>query len=169
MIIPFTQKDLKQVLMDPASSEIKDPYMTINYGSDGENLTVITPGKNGSEFNKTIGFVHRYNGILIYKCIYGKGVIVIQKNDLTGEAKEVLVKGLRPGIEVEVPAGYMHTIYNTGRTILVMVDNGFKESTYKDSTPVIAKKGLAYYVIDKKGEVAFEKNSNYSFHPQITT
>lgn len=169
MILPVSQKDLKAVLMDPKASEIKEPYLLINYGADGENLTVITPGKNGNEFNKTIGFAHKYNGMLIYRCIYGKGVLIMQKNDLLGEVKEVVVKGLRSGIEVEVPAGYIHTVYNTGRTILVMVDNGPKEDKFKDPEPILARQGLAYYIVDKKGEIAFEKNPNYPFHPTITS
>jgi oxalate decarboxylase/phosphoglucose isomerase-like protein (cupin superfamily) len=169
MILPITQKELKEVLMDPQSAEIKEPYMLINQGMDGENITIITPGRNGPEFNKTIGFAHKFAGTLIYRCIYGKGVFMMQKNDGLGEVKEVIVRGLRPGVEVEIPAGYVHTIYNTGRTILVMVDNGPKDLKFQDPTAVLSKKGLAYYVVDKKGEVAFEKNSNYSYHPTITS
>src|SRR3989344_6574174 len=166
MILPISQLQLRDVLMDPKSSEIKEPYLMINYGADGENITVVTPGRNGSEFNKTIGFTHKFNGMLIYKCIYGKGVLMMQKNNETGEVKEVTVRGLRPGVEVEVPAGYVHTIYNTGRTILVTVDNGPKDEKFKDNSFILSKRGLAYYVIDKKGEIAFEKNPNYPFHPQ---
>ncbi len=169
MIYPVTQKELKSVLMDPESSEVKEPYLLINSGPDSENITIIEPGRNGIEFNKTIGFSHKFNGMLIYRCIYGKGVMVIQKSDEVGEAKEVQVRGLRSGVEMEIPAGYSHTISNTGRTILVMVDNGPKDQKWKDDTQIQTKRGLAYYVIDKKGEIAFEKNPTYSFHPQITS
>lgn len=169
MILPISQTELKSVLMDPKSAQIKEPYLLINQGTDSENITIITPGKNGVEFNKTIGFTHKFNGMLIYKCIYGKGVLMMQKSDGLGEPKEVIVRGLRPGTEVEIPAGYTHMIANTGRTILVMVDNGLKDEKWKDRSLLIDKKGLAYYVIDKKGEIAFEKNPNYAYHPNITS
>ena len=181
----ITATDLRQiqgVLMNPDLSEIKAnltkqltfpqsnlAYFTFVSQDTDENVTFLMPGKNGVEFNKTYGFFHIFPGVLIYRCIYGHGVVLIQKNDSEGEAKEIRVVAVRPGVEIEIPSGYGHSIINTGRTFLVLVDNGPKDERYRDADPLKTKHGLVYYVIDKKGEVSFEKNLNYSYHPQITT
>lgn len=168
MITTFTKADVKDVLMDGKSGGVKEPYFVIRSEND-QNLTVINPGVNGMEFNKTHGFVNKLVGPIIYRCIYGHGVIIIQKNDLDGSAKEVRVLGLRPGVEVEIPAGYAHTIVNTGKNFLITVDNGPKPGINQDLDTLRQRQGLAYYVIDKKGEISFDKNPNYPYHPQIMT
>lgn len=169
MITAATSKDLKEVLMDSKSDTIKEPYFYIETPENETNITIVVSGKNGNEFNKTIGYFHKFPGVLIYRCIYGHGILVIQKNDASGEPKEFKVIGLRAGVEAEVPSSYGHNLVNTGKNYLVTVDNAPRENKYKDFDQVILKHGLAYYVIDKKGDVGFESNSNYNFHPQITT
>lgn len=168
MVTAVSTRELKDVLLDPGLSSTKQSYFTIASPDSEENLTVLSTGKIGNEFNKTLGFINRYPGALIYRCLYGQGVIVVQKNDLGGNAKEVRVVGLRPGVEVEVPSGYAHTIINTGRTFLAVVDNLPKDKKYTDWDTIKQRRGLSYYVIDKKGDIGFEKNPNYEFHPQIT-
>ncbi len=168
MITTITSAEIKDVLMEPKEKVLKEPYSIIHSPQTQENLTVLLSGKNGSEFNKTIGFIPKYPAALIYKCLYGQGVIIIQRNDELGEAKEVRIAGLRPGVEIEVPSGYAHAFANIGKNFLIMVDNAPKEDKYKDSEEIEAHHGLAYYIIDKKGEIAFEKNDNYPFHPQIS-
>lgn len=167
-ITTFTDKDLKGVSLDPKTVSVKEPYFVIHSPSREENVTVISPGKNGLEFNKTLGFINKYPGPIIYRCLYGIGVIVIQRADEFDQAKEVRVASLRPGVEVEVPYGYSHTIANIGKGFLVMLDNATEKDKYKDYDAVSAKHGLVYYIIDKKGDVGFERNPLYSFHPQIT-
>lgn len=168
MVTATTYKELKDVLLDPKAINGNDSYFTIDSKDSAENITVIYPGRNGLEFNKTLGFINRYPGPIVYRCIYGMGVILIQRSDETGFAKEVKILALRPGTEVEVPSGYGHTLVNTGRTLLALVDNVPKDKKYVDSLMILQKHGLAYYLIDKKGDIGFEKNPAYSFHPQIT-
>lgn len=167
MVTAFTNKDLKEVLLDPKSGLLKQPYFTINSEATEENITLLNSGRNGLEFNKTVGFIYKYPGVLIYRCIYGRGLILVQKNDELGEAKEIKVSSIRPGVEVEVPSGYANAIINTGRTFLAVIDNSPKEDKYKDFETIRVKHGLVYYVVDKKSDIAFEKNPNYLFHPQI--
>lgn len=183
MINTVNLRQIQSVLMEPnlekhsgqkvkslTNGELHDfAYFTFSSPNTEENLTFILAGKNGLEFNKTMGFAYRFPGVLIYKCIYGQGILAIQKNDELGEAKEFRVVGLRPGVEVEIPSGYCHTLINTGKGFLVTIDNGAKEDKYRDSDGIQDKHGLSYYVIDKKGEIGFEKNLNYTFHPQITS
>lgn len=168
MIDTRTRQELKDVLMDPKSPGVKEPYFVIR-GEEGQNITVVSPGKNGSEYNKTYGHFHNYQGVEIYRVAYGQGVLVMQRNGEDGDAKEVRVTTLRPGMSVEVPAGYGHTLVNIGKTYLVVIDDAPNTPRVHNFELVKDKHGMAYYVVDKKGEVGFEPNPNYHLHPQIAT
>lgn len=168
MIDTRTRQELKDVLMDPKTPGVKEPYFVIR-GEAGQNITVLTPGKNGNEFNKTYGHFHNYQGVEIYNVVYGQGVLVLQRNDEEGEAKEFKIISLRGGMNVEIPAGYGHCLINVGKTYLVTVDNAPAGAKMHNFEPVTQKHGFAYYVVDKKGEVGFESNHNYRRHPQVST
>jgi oxalate decarboxylase/phosphoglucose isomerase-like protein (cupin superfamily) len=168
MVKTITGKELQAVLMDPKSLSVKEPYFVVK-GENGENITIISSGKNGLEFNKTYGYFHDFAGVIIYHCLYGQGILLMQRNDNQGEVKEVRVVGLRPGSVVEVPAGYGHTIANIGKNFLIVADNAPQSEKPQANEFIKVKKGLAYYIVDKKGNVSFEENKNYSFHPQIST
>lgn len=166
MVIEKTDKDLKPVLMKGAKAEVKTPYYLIE--DNGQVLFVITPGRNGAEFNKTVGYFSNFPGMQTYQCLYGQGIFVMQRNDETEEAKEFKVVALNPGRQVLVPAGWGMCIVNTGVSFLVVLRNSLLEEEYIDSKPILEKQGLAYYVVEKKGEISFEQNPNYSLHPQIS-
>lgn len=167
MIEPRTRKDLLDVLMEPKEKGVKEPYSVIR--GDNQNITVLNPGKNGVEFNKTYGHFHNYLGIEIYNCLYGQGVLIMQRNDEMGEAKEFKVVTLHPGKQVEIPSGFGHCLVNIGRSYLVVLDNAPNTSKSHNFEPVKEKRGFAYYIVEKKGEIAFELNPNYRVHPQIST
>jgi len=168
MIDTRTRQELKDVLMDSKNPGIKDPYFVIR-GEAGQNITILTPGKNGNEFNKTYGHFHNYQGIEVYSVAYGQGVLVLQRNNEEGEAKEFRVITLKSGMSVEVPAGYGHCLVNVGKTYLVTIDNAPTGAKVHNFDPVKERHGFAYYIVDKKGEIGFESNSNYKIHPQIST
>lgn len=168
MIQTRTRQELKDVLADPKAPGVKEPYFVIR-GEAGQNITVLTPGLNGHEFNKTYGHFHKYQGVEIYHVAYGQGVLVMQRNDENGEAKEFRVVSLRPGMTVEIPSGYGHSLVNVGKTYLVTIDNAPNQKGAHDFEIVKEKQGFAYYVIDKKGEIGFDANPNYKLHPQINT
>lgn len=167
MVTAKTKNDLKPVLMEGAKSEIKEPYYLIE--DNGQQIFVVVPGKNGSEFNKTVGYFSTYPGMQTYQCLYGQGVFIIQRNDETGEAKEFKVISLNPGRQILVPAGWGIAIVNSGNSLLVVLRNSFLDDKYKDSKPILEKHGLAYYVVEKKGEISFDQNPNYRVYPQIST
>ena len=167
MVITKTKEDLKPVLMEGVRTAIKDPYYLI---SDEQQLIfVVVPGKNGSEFNKTVGYFSNFQGMQTYQCLYGRGVIVLQRNDEMGEAKEFKILTLNPGRQILVPAGWGICLVNTDTNLLVVLRVSFLDEKYKDPKPILEKRGFAYYVVEKKGEISFEQNSNYQLHPQITT
>ena len=167
MIQTRIRQELKEVLLDPKTPGVKEPYFVIR-GEGGQNITVLTPGLNGREFNKTYGHFHKWQGVEVYHTVYGQGVLVMQRNDENGEAKEFRVVSLRPGMSVEIPSGYGHSMVNVGKTYLVVIDNS-PEGAKDDFESVKSKHGFAYYVVDKKGEIGFEPNPNYRMHPQIST
>lgn len=166
MVVTKNQKNLKPILMEPESLGIKNPYYIIK--EESQMILVVTQGKNGVEFNKTNCFLSNSKGVDIYQCLYGQGVLVMQRNDEVGEAKEFKVVTLSQGRQVEVPAGLVICISNVGRNFLVM-QCPLIENEELGSKTIIERHGLAYYVVEKKGEIAFEQNPSYIIHPQIST
>lgn len=148
-------------------SKVKQPYSMI-IDSD-QVIFVVNQGMNGTEFNKTEGYFSSYPGVQVYQCLYGQGVLVMQRNDEGGEAKEFKIVTLSTGRQIGVPADFAICLVNVGKTFLVVVGNVDIKSKYIDSKAILEKKGLAYYIVEKKGEVGFEQNPNYKLHPQITT
>lgn len=168
MIITKTYKDIKPVLMQVSKIKVKEPYYLIK--ADDQVIFVVSPGQNGVEYNKTEGFFSNYEGVQTYQCLYGQGVMLMQRNDEKGEAKEFKVVTLTLGKQVVIPAWWAMCLVNIGKSFLVVLGSNV-DVTGKDldSKPIIEKGGLAYYVLEKKGEIAFEQNPNYRVHPQITT
>lgn len=167
MVIAKDDKDLKPVLMKGAKAGLKYPYYLIK--DQQQLIFVVSPGRNGDEFNKTAGYFSNFPGMQTYQCLYGQGVFIMQRNDEFEEAKEFKVLSLNPGRQILVPAGWGMCIVNTGNSYLVVLRNSHLFEKYQDSNPIIKKRGFAYYIVEKKGEIAFEQNPNYSVHPQIST
>lgn len=153
--------------MRGAKGIIKIPYYII---SDNEQVIfILSSGKNGFEFNKTVGYFSDFPSMQTYQCLYGQGIILMQRNDQDMEAKEFKVVTLNPGKQVLVPAGWGMNLVNTGSNLLVVLRNSFLDPALENAKPTLEKQGFAYYIVEKKGEISFEPNPNYSVHPQITT
>ncbi len=166
MVVQISRKQLQPFLMEPKAVGIKDPYYLIL--GEEQTISVISSGKNGSEYNKTIGFFNKLQGAVTLTCLYGQGVVIIQRNDELGEAKEFKVSTISPGKQVEIPSGWGHSIINIGKKFLMVINNSIPQKL-QSQEPLVQKRGLAYYIVEKKGEVGFEGNSNYRVRPQITT
>lgn len=167
MIITKTKNALKPVLLERGREGTKIAYYLI---VDKEQvLFVVLPGLSGREFNKTLGYLSEYAGMQTYSCLYGSGILLMQRSDELGEAKEFKVLILSPLKQVNVPAGWSICLVNTGNKLLVVLRNSALDEKRFISKPIMEKQGFNYYVVDKKGEISFEPNSNYSVHPQITT
>lgn len=166
MVVQIEASDLKPVLIKGAKSGVKYPYYLIE--EQEQVIFVVTPGRNGLEFNKTVGYFSTYPGMQTYQCLYGSGILLMQRNGLGG-VKEFKVVILNPGRQVLVPAGWGMCLVNTGNNFLIVLRNSMLDEKYQDSKPILEKGGMAYFVVEKKGEISFEENPNYSFHPQITT
>jgi len=153
--------------MHPKAQGVKEPYYLIKM--DGQVIFVISAGQNGSEYNKTEGFFSNYEGVQTYQCLYGQGLMLMQRNDEAGEAKEFKVVTLKLGKQIVVPAGWAMCLVNVGKPFLVVVGNIDIDSKDLDAKPILNKQGLAYFVVEKKGEIGFEQNPKYAIPPQITT
>ena len=167
MVITKTYQDLKQVLMDTGSPKVKEPYYIIDAGQ--QSIFIVSPGLNSTEYNKTEGFLSNFNGIHTFVCLYGQGVVLMQRNDEMGGAKEFKLVTLNSGKQVLIPAGWAMCLVNIGKNLLVILGNIDINAKYLDSKQIFDKRGLVYFVVEKKGEVSFEQNPNYSVHPQIAT
>lgn len=167
MVITKTHKDIKDVLMTPFGSGVKEPYFEICGGNE-DKITVVSSGKNGDEYNKTYGYLQSYVGIEVVHCLYGQGALVLQRSGDDGHVKEFKIVSLRPGIVVEVPSGSSVVLVNTGKSYLAVLDNSGRLGSFHQTQSIKEKRGLAYYIVEKKGEIAVEKNPNYSYHPEIT-
>ncbi len=169
VITTITREELKPFLSDPrALGTLREPYFTIK-GEDAGEITILSPGKNGTEFNKTIGYFHKVAGVITYHITFGQGVILMQRNDPDDEAKEVRVLSIRAGSVIDVPAGFGHCLVNVGKTFLVAIATGVPNNKLLSTEGLKVKKGFAYYLVDKKGDVGFDANPNYRIHPQIST
>ena len=167
MVITKKYQDIRPVLMEASKNHIREPYYVIK--SNNQIIYVVSSGLNGLEFNKTEGFFSNYPGILIYQCLFGQGILLTQRNDETGEAKEFKLTTLSPGKQIGLPSGWAFCLVNIGKNLLVVLGNKDLGAKEMDSKPIFDKVGLAYYVVEKRGEIAFEANPNYLVQPQITT
>lgn len=167
MITAKTIKDLKPVLMDRLSDVVKNPYYMID--DAGQEITVVSSGLNGVEFNKTAGFFCTFPGMQTYVSLYGSGLMLMQRNDEMGEAKEFKIVTLSPLRQMSVPAGWGMCLINTGSTYLVVLRTSRLDENYIEDKSVLEKGGFAYFVVEKKGEISFEQNPSYKVHPQIAT
>lgn len=165
VIITKTRQDIKDVLMEPKAPGINDAYFILPV--DNQKITIVASGNNGKEFNKTYGYFHKTQTAEVFHCLYGQGLLIMQRNDDNGEAKEFKVASLNQGRQMSVPAGFGHTLINIGKTFLVVLDNAPLPGE-SDYNSLKTKQGFAYYIVLKKGEIAFEPNLNYLVHPQIT-
>lgn len=167
MIKTTNYQDLKPVLMEPGEKKVKVPAYLIE-GED-QVIFVVSSGCNGAEFNKTIGYINNLPTMQTYFALYGSGILLMQRNDETGGAKEFKMVRLSPLKQAVVPAGWAMCLVNTGNNFLVVLRNSLLDKKCIDTKPIIEKGGFAYYVVEKKGEIVFEQNPRYSNHPQITT
>lgn len=167
MVITKTYQDIKPVLMQPGTNKIKEPYYIID--ADEQSVFVVSPGQNGTEYNKTEGFLSTVNTVHTFQCLYGQGAILMQRQDENGQAKEFKVLTLNPGRQVLLPAGWAMCLVNVGKNLLVVLGNIDINSKQITSKPIIENGGMSYFVVEKKGEISLEQNPKYRVHPQIST
>lgn len=98
----------------------------VNYIKE-QVIFVVSPGQNGIEFNKTSGYFSNFPGMQVYLSLHGSGILLMQRNDELGEAKEFKMVILSPFKQVTVPAGWAMCLVNTGSNFLAVLRNSVLE------------------------------------------
>ncbi|HHW18748.1 MAG TPA: glucose-6-phosphate isomerase [Firmicutes bacterium] len=149
----------------------KDQNAMINSGLRFD-LTVIYPGKIGSEYVKTFGHYHplapgqAFTYPEVYQVIHGKAHFLMQKGgDITGEVEDFVVADFEEGDILLIPPFYGHATVNPGNDFLVIANWIAREfaSVYE---PIRVRKGMAYYDVEYKDKSIFMPNDSYSNHPK---
>jgi glucose-6-phosphate isomerase, archaeal len=182
-----TFEQMKEVLMDPSAQppaqELYYMYRNVHFTEDEPKLaavgvtydiTVIPPGKIGSEFNKTMGHYHAVKpGTKIaypeaYEVLHGRALFLLQKMDpLFQDVITVIAMEANAGDKVVYPPNYGHIIVNLGDDVLV-TSNWVGDSFERMYSQVSDRQGMAYYVVDggEKG-YHFEPNKKYDKLPEV--
>lgn len=133
------------------------------------DITVIFPGKIGAEYIKTMGHYHpwvpgtNWTYPEIYQVLHGKAHFLMQKGgEVSGEVQDFVIADFEQGDLLLIPPFYGHVTVNPGSGLLVMANWVCKNfnSVYD---PIIARKGMAYYNVEYKGQSIFIPNDAYAW------
>lgn len=169
--------ELKEVLQNTQSEGPPIAYWVFSDITEEkwENMTVTTPGKYGEEYPKTYGHYHTASDAdEIYRLVSGKGVFMLQRKHYNEKGtfipniveEVLLIKAEKPGEEIVVPKEYGHSWSNIGEEPLVTFDNWRFKHKPTDYEPIKNQQGLAFYLIEKNGEVQAVPNPKYKEHPK---
>jgi glucose-6-phosphate isomerase, archaeal len=152
--------DLKEYLKDPSSKGPEDVYYMFR---GNPCITVLMPGFIGEEYTKTAGHYHKNDVPEKYEVLFGEGIFILQKREITDIQEDVRVIRVIRGDVIEIPSGWGHTQSNTGTTPLITFDTAPEnaETAVNEYEPIKSKSGFFYYVVEEKGEPKLIKNPAY--------
>lgn len=149
----------------------QDAIAMINSGLRYD-ITVIYPGKIGSEYVKTVGHYHplvpgtSYTYPEIYQVLYGRAHFLMQKGgNISGEVEDFVVADFEPGDILLIPPHYAHVTVNPGNEPLIIA-NWIARDFASVYEPIKARRGMAYYDVEYKGSSIFMPNDAYSQYPK---
>jgi len=137
------------------------------------NKTVIAFGLLGKEFPKTFGHYHGVEVDEKYYVAQGQGVLQLQKKHVENNVwvpeivDEVLLIKAQPGDEVIIKPEWGHSWSNVGDSELVLLDNWSSPHSQSDYENIEKLHGLAYYLVEEKGEIKTVPNPNYKNLPEL--
>ncbi len=165
---------MKPVLKDPDATGQDPVYWVFSECSQEgwANVTVIAPGNYGGEYPKTFGHYHGSEIDETYHLVEGEGVLVMQKKHFDESGKwipevvdEVVLIKAKPGDEILITPEWGHSWSNVGSAPLISFDDWRAGHSPTDYSEIEKLQGLAYYLIDKDGEVTPVANSKYQNLP----
>lgn len=137
------------------------------------DITVVIPGLLNGEYKKTSGHYHGWNAdhthsfAEIYEVLSGTALFMLQKasrfeEDPAGaEVEDVIAVRVEAGQTLLVPPDYGHASINIGEGALVFSNIAYlQHDILYDS--VKAHRGMAYYAVERDGELTFERNPRYT-------
>ena len=174
--------EMKDVTMNESVGGPAVHYYMIRGGEDKSNITVWEPGKVGTEYIKSYGHYHVLDFDERYEILAGEGIAVLQTRSLDNNGKPIddsissfrAIK-VKAGDTVNIPRRAGHLMINTGTSWLVTRDNSpviFGEAdpvshpSHADYEPFKKMRGAGYYVIEKDGSPALERNPRYTSVPE---
>ena len=165
---------MKPVLLNPEAPAPENFYYMLRGGKDVGNITILESAMAGEEYVKTLGHYHAYDFIETYRVLDGEALMLLQKrkvdtegNAIVNEIEEFKIVRLKSGDEIALPLGYGHSLVNIGSTFLITRDDSPSdpEATAKrphaDYKPISQMHGMAFYVVNRGGEMQLVKNPNY--------
>lgn len=158
--------DMREVLLEPDATAPESFYYMLRGGPVKGNVTVWEPGRAGREYIKTFGHYHTWDFPETYRILAGEGVAILQRRGSDdGVLEEVRVIIVKAGDTLRIAPGYGHTLYNTGSTFLITVDDSPSNDPsrpHADYEPIRAMKGFAYYLVEANGAPALVRNAAYT-------
>jgi glucose-6-phosphate isomerase, archaeal len=167
------QKDLIDVLMNPTAKGPETAYWIFSELSEKKwsNMTVLAPGKYGTEFVKTFGHYHPPNTLETSKFIGGEGFYMLQKKHIEGSnwiddlVDEVFMVKFESGDTLTLNDQFAHAWSNVGNEPLVVLDDWRIKHSDDDYQSIKRLHGMCFYIIAENG-LKFVPNPNYKNHPE---
>lgn len=165
MVLSFsrTLAEMKEVLKDPEATGPDPVYEVFTDLGDHFwiNKTVIAAGRYGKEYPKTFGHYHNQNVDEVYFVADGQGVLELQNRD----SSEVFLVRAKTGDQLIIHPEYGHSWSNIGTKPLVLFDNWATAHSPTDYANIEKLAGMAYYLVEKDGQVDVVADKNYPKMP----
>ena len=133
------------------------------------DITIIKPDRLGREFMKTQGHYHPKMYPELYEVVFGEAICLQQrpdKNDFT-KIKEVIAVKARQGQKILCLPGCGHILINPSDKPLIT--SNWVSSEFSSEYELYKKaRGAAYYALQGKKGVIWQKNNFYNELPEIT-
>lgn len=165
--------DLKPVLLFEVEKYKNPVYRVFTEIEEGNwvNKTVIKSDKLGNEYSKTFG---HYHGVLVNERYFvkeGEGILQLQKKHFENSKwipeiiDQVYLIRAKRGDQLVITPEWGHSWSNSGEGDLILLDDWSSGHTPADYEIIEKLKGLAYYLVDEKGEIEVKPNKNYAAVP----
>jgi glucose-6-phosphate isomerase, archaeal len=123
-------------------------------------LSVLQPGKVGSEFFMTRGHLHqRADRAETCYCVAGHGILLMESLDGKAEAAE-----MRPGSLVYVPPFWVHRSVNVGRDVFATLFS-YPADAGQDFE-IVRRAGGFHQIVVGDGERGWKLEQNPSYQPR---
>ncbi|MDQ7843531.1 MAG: glucose-6-phosphate isomerase family protein [Armatimonadota bacterium] len=141
---------------DPVIYETFEPSLPEAPGHLMFGVTVVYPGRVGTEFFMTRGHYHRHRDTAeVYVGLRGRGCLVVQ-----AEGADARTLPLEPGTVVYVAPGWAHRSVNTGEEPLIFLYTYPADAGHDYAT--LAASGFDLLVVHQAGEVVVVPNPRRS-------
>jgi oxalate decarboxylase/phosphoglucose isomerase-like protein (cupin superfamily) len=161
-------KNEEIVVYDVCREEMKKESLRYDLTKIYPANDVMPKDKEGvRELSKTFGHSHSANMAELFEVVEGETIVPMQKNEENSSVvKEVYLIRAKEGEKIVIPPNFAFSNINPNNSASI-VSNWVAFET-KNQYEIVKKfKGLCYYILEKNGEIIFEKNKNYESVPSL--